>query len=276
MFLLGLTGLLTGFSAFGSVIGYWRFEDSLNLGADSSGNVRTLSITGSPASLAFPGDIAVDFPNPVPLTGDPNARLLSISAANSGALFRADESAFYQTSFTFEAFVRPTTNDATFRHIASQTGTGQSQWRLGYVSASSSLVFSLSSNGTSWANFSTTLSGVSVGDSLYVAASAEVDSVNGTSVRVYHQNLTTAGLLQTALYASPSLTSLFDSAATLAIGGLSLGSANQWRGEIDEARLSDSVLALNELLVVPEPGTAMLTLLGLAGMALRRRRRTAN
>ena len=257
----------------GSLIAYWRFEDDANIGQDSSGNARTLSEAGAPEALSFPADVTSDFPNPIPQTGASNAGLISITSSTPGNLYRADEPAFYLTSFTIETMARPE-DVIGFRTLVTQTGADSDrQWRLIFNPANGRFRLSLSSDGSTWVDFSTDLPVYTAGDDLYLAASVSVDSTAGTSGTLYHQNFTTGGSLLAVPFASASLTSLYNSSAALSIGGRDTSAGtNPWRGRVDEVRLSGSELSVNELLVVPEPGTALLTLFGLAAVAAARRR----
>ncbi len=262
------------------VIGYWRFENGGNattLGLDSSGNSRDLSnvvAAGSVTSLTTLGAI----PSTIPQTSASNTRLISISGTNQFAFYRADETAFYQTSFTIEAYFRATSN-STFGHIASQSGTGQDQWRLGFNSGSGVLAFGLSGNGSGFVPFNLTVaeanSNAWVNKDIYVAAAVNVTG-SGTTVNWYYQNLTDNGTLQSATTSNATFTSLWDSTAAFNIGGTNTSATvNPWRGRIDEVRFSQGVLSSSQLLqVVPEPSTlALLASTLTALVAFRRRRR---
>lgn len=268
-----------------AVLGYWRFENSSDLGEDSSGNNIDLTNTGVVGSYALPvSGIGSDFYNPIPSTGAANTNAGNFELSESDRLSVADPFGSGLGDFTIEALVNLESAGATteVRPIASQWSTTSSNhsWSLGITGESSglgarNLILQLTPTGGSGSvinidsDFQLTL-----GSDYYVAASLNFEPVTGLTATFYFQDLTAGGLLQSAVRTN-AITGVFNSTANFYIGrgGTTGGSILYFDGVIDEVRLSDSALGQNDLLAVPEPSATLLVSLGLAVTLFRRKSR---
>lgn len=259
----GATALVMANStASASVIGYWRFEDGAFL-SDSGGNGLTLSPSASaPTQAAIPeSGRTSDFYNPIPQTGASNGSTASFVPTNGNFFSREDSTVFNVSSgFTIEAMVNTTTVATGNRMIASQWNNNRS-W--GFLLSGGTLQLQLSPEGTSTVIVS---SGVTLSANVdyYLAASFDLsDQENG--VKFYYQDLTNGGSLQT-VSVGHSLSTLRNSSAAFGIGAINIstGGSAFWSGNIDEVRLSNTVLSQSDLLAVPEPATMALAGLGAA------------
>jgi hypothetical protein len=281
--LIVITLSLHAISAPAAVIGYWRFESTpgflvdsgvygLDLTQGGNGTVTNPALAGTgPTSKFF---------NPIPQTEAANGNVATFGAASDSYLSRSDSAEFAVTSFTFEAmFNRGNTFNQ--RYIGSQSiSTGnQRSWGLsvwasnaGVVADRNKLFLNLSQDGATAVNITSNFT-ISTGVDYYTAFSFNATDGNAT---FYLQDLTNSGTLQSEVVAT-GLTGVKDSTGAFNIGALA-GAANSiWIGSIDEARLSNTVLAASELLAtaaVPEPGpVALLVLGGMWVMIFRRSRR---
>ncbi|MCX7869180.1 MAG: LamG domain-containing protein, partial [Terrimicrobiaceae bacterium] len=92
-----------------------------------------------------------------------------------------------------------------------------------------------------------------VGDDVYVAAKVSVNAQSGAKIELLARNLTRLGELLRASEEKPGLTSLFEGGAPLSIGGVGIetGGQQNWRGRIDEVRISRGWLPEDRLLISP-------------------------
>jgi hypothetical protein len=269
---LALTVLPT-LAAPAAVIGHWLFEDNTNLGLDSSGSGRTLTVSGTSAAALTPS----------PTGGGVNTLGVNLNGS-SNVMSLADETALaFSTGFTFEAYLKHDqwAEGGTPRVIAAQTNTatapnGRFGWQLGVASVDSS---TFTTNGTLFMQMTSTgqtanavnfNSGFALAEETlyYVAVSVSIGGTGvGTTVNFYLKNLTT-NVLQTSSITQVGLTSLYDSDAPFMIGASqNAGSATRnFDGQIDEARLSNTTLGSSDLLInIPEPeGPALI--LGVVGL----------
>jgi len=274
--LVVLTLSIHAISAQAAVIGYWRFESSPGLLADSGGNALDLSQGGNSTvtnpALAGTGATSA-FLNPIPQTEAVNGSVANFGgSATDSYLARADSAEFAVTSFTLEAmFNRTNSVLASNRYIASQfLGTGnQRSWGFGTLATTQQLFVLLSSDGIASSQFNSTLT-ITVGLDYYTAFAFDLASGNAT---FYLQDLTNSGALQSETIAT-GLTGLKDSTGAFNIGTLGGSSTGKWVGSIDEVRLSNTALSSSELLAVPEPGPVALVVIGgMWVMIFRRSRR---
>lgn len=254
-----------------SLMGYWRFEDAALL-ADSGPNNLNLVSVGSGNGTASP----LFGTNPVVQTGAVNTQAATFNG--SGAYRTPDAPAFSITNnqFTVEAFVSINNANAT-RMIASQWQIGGSQrsWFLAVESGTSLLRFGSSSDGTNTAgnqiNMSSNLQ-LQPNTPYYVGAAYD----NG-DVTFYLKDLSDPNSVLQSHTVSGYTSSLHDSTGQFMIGAYDQPANSgtgtlRWAGTIDEVRLSNQVLQPFQLLAMPEPSKAVLCLLGLLGLAARRRR----
>jgi hypothetical protein len=130
----------------------------------------------------------------------------------------------------------------------------------------------LSSDGTTFASYTSTLPALALDTDYYIGVS--FDAANTTSgLTFYLQDSTNSGSLQ-SLSTVHSTTGVFDSTADVLIGSFNGSvSTNRWKGYVDEARISDTVLSQSQLLIsVPEPSSYVLLMGGMAALLLLRRR----
>lgn len=246
------------------IIGYWRFESEANPGLDSGTNGYNLTVQGVPSYLTNIGA----FPSVIPQTGQTNIAAVSTTAATN-FFHIADQADFYQTSFTVEAFVRPTSSNF-FGHIASIAGGSQNQWRMGLNTGGNTFAFGLSDNGSTFTTFNWSNGSANslVGKDIYLGVTVDINSGSGTVVEWYFQNLTDAQPLQTFSITNASFTNLFNSTNAFNILSQNTNTNNAWRGRVDEVRYSAGVLSEAQLLAVPEASSLTLALGGLAALAL--------
>jgi len=285
---------LTATTADAATIGYWRFgDDPANTGflEDSSGNANDLVAYDNPTQTSA-------FFSPVPATGASNSFAAALDGSNDVnppadpanklvdklRLTEGTAGNLPTDDFTVEAFV--SIDDVSqFNTILSQFDGAASQraWRLFINNSPLNMQVDASGNNTS-GEAGIAASGISLNstDDFYIAASVEfVDAdsggtANDAQITFYVQNLTTGDPLQTSTDVVNNIgTSLFNSNAAFTIGGQDedIDANKPFVGDIDEVRLSDTVLSQSELLIVPEP--ASLALVGFGGLVMltgRRRR----
>ena len=267
-----------------ATIGYWRFENSSDLGLDSSGNSRSLTNSGA-ASYTLPASgRGSHFFDPIPQTDASNSAAASLINSEADYLSTADPFTSGSQDFTIESLVNVNSVDSVSatRVIAAQASTSSNAaWQLVVTGASSSLgarnlVLQLNTTGSSGSfisldsDFQFTL-----GSDYYIAAAVDF-TLTGVSVTFYFQNLTAGTALQTVTRTN-ALTSIYNTTAPFTVGrGVAGdGTARYFDGIIDEVRLSDTALTSSQLLAtVPEPRSiALLTLSSAALLLILRRHR---
>ena len=279
-------------SAPANTIGYWRFEgadDATGFLYDSSGNGLVLARSTTPGvpqvALAGTGAGAA-FCDPVVQNGATNGSAASLSTDSTNGCLATDyDESLLLDAFTIEAFISPSSlssNTVLVGHF--NTTPSRRRWLLGPTSGSQ-LRLALCSDGasstildTSAANWlgpnGLVTAGLSVDKDYYIGASIALsDGTNPGVVTYYLQDLTDGGPLLTQTR-THSLTSLYANTVDgLSIGAMANGN-NPYPGLVDEVRLSGGVLGVGQLLVVPEPGTWLLAVVGgliVAGTRWRKR-----
>ena len=245
-----------------ATVGYWRFENSSDLGADSGSNGLSLTNINTTPSVASP------FSNPIPQTGAANSLTGDFEQSSSQSFSRADSGIFNFDDFTIEAYIRLESLDGSNpRVIASQlnTGTGASvAWQFGVTGTGSMIgnavpFLQVSGDGTSLVNLGMAGNTLAINTNYYLAASVDF-SVSGVTAIFYLQNLSVNGSLTNLSVSSASPTGgMFDSTANFAIGTSYNNNVRSrfFDGLIDEVRLSDNALPQGELLAsVPETSSA--------------------
>ena len=277
-----------------ATVGYWRFENPSDLGADSGPN--GLNLTNN--SVAASGNVAV---GTVPATGTVNTGAGDFGSARLSVADN-NNAAFAFRSFTIEAYIRLDTSGggSTARIIASQLNTGtmanaNAAWQFGITGSSSGLgatrpFLQLSGDGTNLFGFSPepTVSAsafritasTSTPKDYYVAATVNFTASSIEAV-FYLQNITDSGALismngTVTLPADITIlpTSLYNSTAPFAIGAsYSAGASSRfYDGLIDEVRLSDTALPQSQLLAVPEASSVGLIAASVFLLGIGRRR----
>ena len=268
-----------------ATIGYWRFENSSDLGLDSSGNSRSLTNSGA-ASYTLPASgRGSHFFDPIPQTGASNSAAVNLVNSESDYLSTADPFTSGSQDFTIESLVNVNSVDSAqaTRVIAAQASTTtNAAWQLLVTGATSglgarNLVLQLNTTGSSSTGFISIDSDFqfTLGSDYYIAAAVDF-TLTGVSVTFYFQDLTAGTALQTVTRTN-ALTSIYNTTAPFTVGrGVAGdGTARYFDGIIDEVRLSDTALTSSQLLAtVPEPRSiALLTLSSAALLLILRRHR---
>lgn len=231
-------------------VAHWQFNDL----TDSSGNGHHLTDTNTGATL---NGGKMDFTN----------------SGVAGLLTAPDNAAWDDTSFTVEAILS-VTSTTTLSTIAAHmtTGTDGRQWFFGTNESGVPVVIINPSSGTE-TRYTASFSGLTSGISYYVAASINLAAANEADrITFYLRDLSVPDSAFQTSKVSTAFTGFAASSSVLSIGSTG-HSTSRIAGSIDEIRISDTNLGLNELLVaVPEPSHALLSLAGVSLLALRRRR----
>jgi hypothetical protein len=113
---------------------------------------------------------------------------------------------------------------------------------------------------------------LTAGHDYYVAYSSTLSDTSTAGAVFYLQDLTAGTALQT-IGVTHGNTVMNDSNINFAIGASSApGGTIQWTGVLDEVRLSNTQLGVDQLLIsVPEPTSCALSVLGVAGLLFCRR-----
>jgi hypothetical protein len=281
--LSGMTMVLAATAvANAGTVAYWRFEDGAlgqvaagnsgeeaynNTITDSSGNghhLRTYATFSAPSYVAtVPG-------SSVPLTGASNMQ--SLDFAPSRDIYTGGGSFFPAvpfTSFTIEAFVNFDALGSwqTFigRDDSGNPGQGAGAESLFYFQAmgdgSNKLRVQAVDSLNTLQNVPT-ISSLSINTWYHVAAVS-----NGTTMELYLD-----GVLQgSAPFTGGLYNPAQDTIWTIGRGQYAGNNGDFFDGKIDEVRFSDDALSASQFLNVPEPGSALLAVLG-ACMSFRRRR----
>ncbi|MEM7627563.1 MAG: PEP-CTERM sorting domain-containing protein [Planctomycetota bacterium] len=276
--------------AVASPIHYYRGE----AGAETVDSISGISLTGTPSVTSSIGD----FDNPVPLTGDTNGQAFTApaSTANVGGVVSNDD------GLTVEAYVNISAFAANSQEtVAAQWGTGGAEnqvFRLNFQAAGDG-VDGTGANGDTYrmilvqnqrfngggaiVNSNSDPAGGGNGDIALIAGNdyyiAAVFDNTADTVTYYAQDLTAGGPLQTRTVnrAFGNWEDAGDGTAVsapISIGEIG-GGAQPFTGVLDEVRISNSALSADDLLVVPEPGSMALGLMGAGLVLLRRRQHTA-
>lgn len=269
--------LVTNSMTHADLLAYWRFGDDPNgFLADSSGNNLTLSqgTANDAVQVTLPATgPGSNFSNPVPQTDAANANALQVERGTDSSYLRiADPFSGGLSNFTVEAYFNVESLTST-QTIVGQYGTtgNQRSWGIMILNNTGVLRLNLSNNGSSVGQRDFTGLTVQAGRDYYMAFS--YDSTTGTdNVILRLQDLTGNGdLLTGTLSYGGSNPLLHNSTADLEIGAYNSGD-NSFGGLIDEVRISSGVLPTSELLIIPEPSTFLLSLLGLASVLVVMRR----
>ncbi|MFW5692931.1 MAG: LamG-like jellyroll fold domain-containing protein [Thermoguttaceae bacterium] len=272
-----------------ATIGHWSFEgtggDWL---LDASGNGHDLTTRGSPSQYDLPATgVGSAFPNPVPLTGQPNLAAAQLSGADQW-LTAPDDDAFTTDTFTIETFLNidplPGSSEST-PIVAGHFNSNDDQ--RGWFFAinrndgpnAGKLQLAISDNGETGAGNTEVIRSPSLavepGNDYYAAIAVDATDTSADGITFYLQNLTDGGPLLSEGATHSQVTSLHNSTAYFAIGaqGRSSDSGNYFPGVVDEVRYSNAVLGPSQLLAVPEPGTCLLLATAALALLFRRRRR---
>ncbi len=259
-----------------ATIAYYRFENGAFLN-DSSGNNLALTKSGGAsvtqeANTMFPGVVAQN--------GASNGMAAKNTEFDKPTFSTPSNALLDVSSLTLEGYIHLTAyNGSDTQYLGGRFNSGGNRrsYALGIAG----------SNGTGSANAYTPflvvgdsattshvvasgLGALSLNTSYYLAVSFDgTTSVN--DVTFYLKDLTTPGAVLTTSTVSSGVLSIYNFTELFGVGG----TATQYgpKGFIDEVRLSNQVLASNELLVNAIPEPASLTLTALGGLMFLRRRR---
>lgn len=305
----GLAALLFASAPMASaaVVGYWRMEDSNNLGLDSGPNGLNLTNYGgssTPQVVYAPHPVSGDgsaFPSNIDGNANTGQAVWSgATAAERNALtgqqglilqYTSQSALAGLSSFTAEAFVNSDqfltweSNIVSLYRGAAGTQSGNTfTFRTSTNGANKELSLSMGSSTSG----KTYWSGVTLltDKDYYVAVSFDLTKQGaGTSgVTFYIQNLTDNGALQViskdidtgTVVNAPSANNSYLEIGARKEGSYMARGDMKWNGVIDEVRLSDTVLSQGDLLInqVPEPASLSVLLIGGGLLAMRRRRQS--
>lgn len=242
-----------------ATIHHWRFENSPGFLEDSVGGLD-LTLNGGVTQSAIPASgRGSEF----------DSVFSNDAAADFTGLGSLTTASFATTNFTVEVLAHPDWLGEFFGHTLVSMGTAAQNASIGWLfqirpSGGTNQLTMVLCNGTSCdINFSGFT--VDIGKDYYFASAVDL---TGGETTLFFQNLTDGGALQSVVVAN-SFTTLND-ASGFSIG--SLDTALQFDGLIDEVKISDQLLSQNQLLIAPEPSTALLLGLGLVGLAAKQRR----
>jgi hypothetical protein len=266
-YLLPLTlALIAGsLPATSGTLGYWRFENAANLGADSSGNGRDLTPINSPTpeNITDGGPGQYFFTNGIPQNRLPNTQAgrLTSASPNSGSdqqFFAMPSDATVQAAqyeFTVEAFINTTNLPASTTFNAPIAARYIDNGQV----ANAGFIFCLQRDGTTirprmvlrgisaLAAAKCTKLSVTLGKDYYVAA-----AYNRGTVTFYLADLSLpTPVLQTETFTTLP-TQMRSTAVQFTAGGYAATSTtNVFQGIVDEVRFSDAALPASELLFSP-------------------------
>lgn len=269
--LLLIAGVHTSLSH-AAVVGHWRFEEDQLL-TDSGPNNLTLT---NPA--ASPNVTQVTRPGSGPTSAYPSTVL---GSPNGGAaqfdgtgdrLVSPNDPLFSNSAFTVEAFVTLTADNSSTKAIAGLwNATGSQRGWLLALSASEVPVFMYSTDGGDSITRTSPLPALALNTDYYLAVTVDMADTSAAGITFYLMNLTTGGVLQSGGVTHVD-TSFHSSTTSFSIGATAQPSST-WTGFIDEVRISDSKLTADQLMIVPEPASLGLSILGVVLAGCRRRRR---
>lgn len=271
---------LASISANAATLVHYRMGDDTSLVTDSSGNGHSLSSTATETVIPATGDGSA-FSNPIPNTGDSNTSMASFSGSQNMAV--ADPFGSL-TAFTAEAYINLAGFKSGTQYVMSQwsTSTNGRSWGIGVASSSGTgtasanelyLLMGTGSSGSEVVPLGLTLT---LDTDFYIALT--YDGTTGTNdINLYYQDLTNSSSLMSSTISSGITTSINNTSGVFRVGayGASNSANSYWGGNIDEVRVSDTILAQNDLLAVPEPSSFALISGLLALLCVNRRHRRA-
>ncbi|WFB34980.1 hypothetical protein P3T73_12505 [Kiritimatiellota bacterium B12222] len=274
VFGFGLTQMATA-----STLVYYRMGDDTSFVTDSSGNGNDFTAFNAVQTVIPATGDGSAFSSPIPQTGDSNSSMASFDGTQNMA---AADPFGSLTSFTAEAYINLNSYSGSTQYVMSQwtTASNQRSWGIGVAasggtgSASGNELYLLMGEGVGGSSVIPLGLTVTSGTDYYIAVG--YDGTTGTNdIHFTYQNLSTAGSLVSSTISSGISTGINNSSATFRVGAYGSSAGSFWNGEIDEVRVSDTILNQNELLaVIPEPSSLALVVLfgGLFVVGIRRRR----
>lgn len=276
-----------------ATVGYWRFESG-NLLTDSSSNGLNLSVnsgtSGGAINYTLPpatSTLGAYFPTVIPQTGAANGSA-AIGAGGTAApswgdksFYTADSSVLAPGSgITVEALINLRAVNGTNRTLMGQgvNNATSAAWGVTVMApdnvsrGSNDLIFQYQS-GAAWGTGLQTIdSGIllTANHDYYIGIAINFMDASLGGAIFYVQDLT-AGTAMQIVNKTHTAVLMNNATSPLYIGSGDAGSAN-WSGLIDEVRISDTQLSVNQLLMVPEPKAWALCLLAAAMLVIARRR----
>jgi len=234
-----------------TTIAHWNFND-LN---DSSVNGHNLTNTnGSDTTI--------------------NGGIATFSGGGTGLLSAPDNAAWDDISFTIESvftFTPPSTAGAISTIAAHLSNTTGRQWLFGVNPNSIPYLLVREQGANDEQSFASSFGALTEGHTYYFGAAIDLTASDPANrVTLYFKDITNSGALITNNF-STSITALQGSSAPLSIGSTG-HSSSRFKGSIDEVRFSDTKLGAGDLLVVPEPSSALLSFFTVSLLGLRRKR----
>ena len=226
-----------------TTVAHWRFEDSPGFTNDSSSTGLNLINTAA-AQYTLPGSGAgSDFSDPVPRTGDTNAKGAQFD--NSSDLMETGNSGITPLTddFTVEAFINNDFIEGSRNTIVSQWDYTVNKRVFQFTIEGGVLKAYISTTGADSPGYTSSLS-ITDDKDYYVALVFDLD---GGDVTFYAQNLSDGGTLQSDTVAHTHTELIQDD--RFVVGGGVSATANNFRGVIDEVRISRAALPVKSLLI---------------------------
>lgn len=256
---------------------YYRMGDDTSLVTDSSGNGHTLTSSAAVASIPASGDGSA-FSDPIPQTGDSNS---SMATFNGNQNMVVSDPFGSLIEFTAEAYINLNATSSSTRYVMSQwtTATNGRSWGIGVADNEGGtltaganelyLLMGVGSSGTELVPLGLT---VALNTDYYIAVAYD-GTTDTNDITFYYQNLSTPSSLVSTTISSGISTGINNTSASFRVGAYGSSASSFWNGEIDEVRVSDTILAPGDLLAVPEPSSFALVSGLLASCCIARRRR---
>lgn len=238
--------------SYAGIIGYWRFEEGVGtVAVDQTGlfNGQLISFEDS----IYEGWSSDVFAAMIPYTGQANTGSILMQGGSEFIDFSNGQDMYLGTNFTVEFFMKPD-QPVIASPIFGLSPVSSVYFLLGVDN--SELVFRASFQGQIGSLVPATM--VQLGQWQHVAL------VKQPGIYSIYVN----GLLQHSAPLAPTLDGPFWFPGTATTGDRIIGGdSGSFRGYLDEFRISDTALTPDQFLIVPEPGTLTLMLLGAGALA---------
>ena len=244
-------------SAQAALVAYWPFDEGTGSTATDtiSGNVGTFSGGGITYNTTVPPQLG---------TGSS----VSFSSANNEIIVPDSPSVSVTSDMTITAWVNPETSTSA-RNILAKDGNGAYRYRL----ESTDVQWMLFNDGGGF-QVITGAGPTAVTNNAWNHIAMTTDFAAG-ELRFYLNG----SLVDTQVVSEPSIA---DGAGNLIIGNFAIGNTESYRGLMDDLAIFDEALAPWQIAalanglaptgLIPEPSTAVMLVIGLVGLCVRRRR----
>ncbi|MDF3128124.1 PEP-CTERM sorting domain-containing protein [Kiritimatiellaeota bacterium B1221] len=265
---IGLLSIIATSQA--ATVAYWRFEGDYT---DSSGAGNNLTPGNSGTGSSIVTTTGMDFFDPVPQTSAANTQTYNKSrtaSENTSGYALTTNNVNLGANFTVESMFnvnsKSTSHDIFLINQWNNAGTPLWSIYLETADGSEQIRFVYKNGSTS--TFVDSGFSYDTNTDYYLGMTVDMDDTTtnaNNSVSFYLKNLET-GIVQQTL--KSNYADMKTGSSKIAIGGrVDFGyNSENMSGQIDEVRISDSLLSTSELLVIPEPST--LVLVGITGIAL--------